>query len=200
VKHTAQALAPAVALAAALTTLTALATLGAGPAQAAVSAQAPAQAPAQAAAAQASGIPRFPVPAPYGTSFQPDPHHDFTKHISSRHDGILRGLVTSYSGGSAGVAEYVPIRWKKGGLNDGHFVTPPEGDATAYASPVWSKALLYATVNCTGTPELKVDKRGLGLAKCSHKDLVAWLRRGGTPALITVYKGRIVRIQEIYHP
>ena len=147
--------------------------------------------------AGAAAIPHFKPPKVYGTHFQSDPHHDFTKHISPRHDGILRGWVVNYS--KSGVAEYKPIRWVKGKPGvDGFFTDPPEGDVTAYASKVSSKAVLYSVSNCdpAGTKPT-VDRHGLGAKRCSRKALLKHLKTGHIASLITIYHGRIVKIQEI---
>ncbi len=98
-----------------------------------------------AAAADAAAIPKFKQPKVFGTSFQTDPNHDFSKGISTRHDGILRGWVTHYK---AGVAEYTPIKWVKSHDAQGHFVGPPEGDVTAYASPISAKVKFYSAYGC----------------------------------------------------
>src|SRR5262245_18778191 len=41
--------------------------------------------------AGATAVPHFKLPKVYGTTYQTDAKHDFTKVISPRHDGILRG-------------------------------------------------------------------------------------------------------------
>jgi hypothetical protein len=146
--------------------------------------------------AGAASIPHYKLPKVYGTTFQADPKHDFTKHISPRHDGILRGWVVFYHGG---VAEYQPIKWVPGKPgNDGFFAGPPEGDVTAYASRVSAKAVLYSVSNChPGGSKVTIDKRGLGTKACSHKALLKHLKTGHVSAMITVYHGQIVKIQEI---
>ncbi|MDF2708669.1 MAG: hypothetical protein K0R62_4321 [Nonomuraea muscovyensis] len=140
--------------------------------------------------------PGYKAPKIFGTTFQKDPKHDFTKRIHSRHDGILRGRITHVRGG---VAEYEPIRWKKGTHTEGRFVGPPEGDVMAYASRV-SRGLVYlSALGCgkVGT-DLTVDRgTGLGAKRCSRSIVAKRLER---PALITVHKGAIVKIQEIYTP
>ncbi|WP_248960031.1 hypothetical protein [Sphaerisporangium perillae] len=153
---------------------------------------------AGAVAADAAAIPEFKQPKLFGTSFQADPHHDFTKRISTRHDGILRGWVTYYK---AGVAEYTPIKWVKDktGNTEGWFTGPPEGDATAYASPVSSKLAYYGATACKGT-DVTVNRQGLGNKRCSRKATISLLKAGRHPGLITVYKGKIVKFQEIYTP
>jgi hypothetical protein len=152
-----------------------------------------------ATSASAATVPHFKMPKVYGTTFQADPKHDFTKHISPRHDGILRGWVTFYHGG---VAEYEPIRWVPGKADqDGFFAGPAEGDVRAYASKVSPKAVLYSVSNCNpaGT-KLTIDNRGLGTKACSRKALLAHLKTGHVASMITVYHGRIVKIQEISTP
>ncbi|WP_203984326.1 hypothetical protein [Sphaerisporangium rufum] len=148
--------------------------------------------------AGAAAVPKFKEPAIFGTSFQADPHHDFTRGISSRHDGILRGWVTHYR---AGVAEYTPIKWVKdrSGNTEGWFTGPKQGDVMAYASRVSPKLAYYSALACTGS-KLTVDRRGLGARRCSAKAATALLKRGHRPGLITVYRGKIVKFQEIYTP
>ncbi|MFF4127867.1 hypothetical protein ACFYYP_30440 [Microbispora rosea] len=148
--------------------------------------------------AGATAMPKFATPKPYGTSFQSDPRHDFTKHISPRHDGILRGWVTYYR---SGVAEYAPIRWAKDktGHTEGHFEGPPEGDVTAYASPVAKNVVFYSATGCKGTT-VTVKSGGLGAKRCSRSVLISRMKAKHHPALITVYRGAIVKVQEIYTP
>ncbi|MEU8176944.1 hypothetical protein AB0C14_29060 [Microbispora hainanensis] len=148
--------------------------------------------------ADAAATPKFATPKPYGTSFQTDPRHDFTKHISPRHDGILRGWVTYYR---SGVAEYEPIRWVKDktGHTEGHFEGPPEGDVTAYASRVAKNVLFYSATGCKGTT-VTVKSGGLGSKRCSRTELIRRMKRTHRPALITVRRGVIVKVQEIYTP
>ncbi|MFI7133195.1 hypothetical protein ACIBQ1_46490 [Nonomuraea sp. NPDC050153] len=159
-------------------------------------------APAAAGAAGASSVsaaaafPKFKAPKPFGTSFQADPKHDFTKGIHSRHDGVLRGWITEIRGD---VAEYEPIKWKKGTETEGYFVAPPEGDVMAYASPV-AKDVVYLSAFGCGKSEgdMTVNRKtGLGNKRCSRSVL---MKRDGKAALITVYKGKIVQVQEIYTP
>ncbi|MFG3438712.1 hypothetical protein ACGF0J_15815 [Nonomuraea sp. NPDC047897] len=135
------------------------------------------------------------APKIFGTTFQADPGHDFTQRIRSRRDGILRGRVTHVRGG---VAEYEPIRWKRGTRTEGRFVGPPEGDVMAYASRL-SRGLVYlSALGCgkAGT-DLTVDRAGLGVKRCPRSIVAERLRR---PALITVRGGAVVKIQEIYTP
>ncbi|NUW41766.1 hypothetical protein [Nonomuraea rhodomycinica] len=151
------------------------------------------------AAAPARPIPAFKAPKIFGTSFQPDPKHDFTKGIHSRHDGILRGWITSIRGG---VAEYEPIRWKKGTQTEGYFVGPPEGDVTAYASPVAKDVVYLSAFGCKTTMSQMTVSRstGLGAKRCDRSVLLKRHKKQGQPSLITVYKGEIVKVQEIYTP
>ncbi|WP_101786985.1 hypothetical protein [Nonomuraea indica] len=139
--------------------------------------------------------PEHRLPKIFGTTFQQDPGHDFTKRIRSRHDGVLRGWVTHVSGG---VAEYEPIRWKKGTHTEGRFVGPPEGEVMAYASRLSSRLVYLSALGCgrVGT-SLTVDRRGLGVKRCPRSLVAKRLQR---PAMITVREGAIVRIQEIYTP
>lgn len=150
------------------------------------------------ATADAATTPRFPMPKPYGTTFQKDPGHDFTKRIHSRRDGILRGWVTFYDA-EHGAAEYEPIKWVKPRKGAGYFVDPPEGHVAAYRSRISDKAVLYSVRNCDST-KATADRRGLGTKRCSRKGLIAHLKAGKRPAMITVYRGKIVKIQEIRRP
>ncbi|MBG0816768.1 hypothetical protein [Planomonospora sp. ID82291] len=150
-------------------------------------------------AAQAAAVPDFPDPKVFGTSFQRDPGHDFTKRVSSRKDGVLRGWIT-YVG--AGHVEYEPIRWKNAEHVEGYFVGPPEGDATAYASPV-AKNVVYLSAFGCGTARAGTTvsaKTGLGVKRCSRKALLADAKKHRMPGLITVHKGKIVKFREIYTP
>ncbi|MBB4699247.1 hypothetical protein [Sphaerisporangium siamense] len=149
--------------------------------------------------ADAATIPKFTPPKVFGTTFQPDPHHDFTKHISPRHDGVLRGWVTHYR---AGVAEYKPIKWVKdrSGNTEGWFTGPPEGDVRVYASPVSSKVAFYSALGCRKQSEPTVNRQSVGDKRCARDVLVSRMKAYPRPALITVYKGKIVKFQEIYTP
>ncbi|MEW1847943.1 hypothetical protein AB0392_59150 [Nonomuraea angiospora] len=163
-----------------------------------VAAHAAHAAPAAAGASSgyAAAFPKFKAPKPFGTTLQSDPKHDFTKGIHSRHDGILRGRITEIRGD---VAEYEPIKWKKGTETEGYFVGPPEGDVTAYASPV-AKDVVYLSAFGCGKSEagMTVNRNtGLGNKRCPRSVL---MKRDGKPALITVYKGKIVQLQEIWTP
>jgi hypothetical protein len=152
-----------------------------------------------AANADTSAFPKFKAPKVFGTTFQSDPTHDFTKHISSRHDGILRGKIVHISGNTA---EYVPIKWKKGTVTEGQFLTPPEGDVTAYSSPISKNVVFLSAYGCkVGQGELTLGKKdGLGVKRCSRTVLVKRHKKLSNPSLITVYKGQIVQVQEIYTP
>ncbi|GAA2877281.1 hypothetical protein GCM10010517_38720 [Streptosporangium fragile] len=163
------------------------------PAAAALSAVLVAAVPAQAAA-----IPGFPVPKVYGTAFQPDPGHDFTKGLRPRKDGVLRGWITHVDSGRV---EYEPIRWVKGRKTKGYFVGPPEGDVTAYASPVAETVVFLSAAGCSGRRSATtVNEKGLGVKRCSRKELLSRAAKAERPALITVYRGEIVKLQEIYTP
>ncbi|MFI6736460.1 hypothetical protein ACIBI9_26340 [Nonomuraea sp. NPDC050451] len=155
-----------------------------------------APAAAGASSGYAAAFPKFKAPKPFGTSFQADPKHDFTKGIHSRHDGILRGRITEIRGD---VAEYEPIKWKKGTETEGYFVSPPEGDAMAYASPVAKDVVYLSAVGCAKSEGAMTINRstGLGNKRCPRSVL---MKRDGKPALITVYKGKIVQVQEIWTP
>ncbi|MEV4218380.1 hypothetical protein [Nonomuraea sp. NPDC049725] len=149
-------------------------------------------------AADAAAYPKYTTPKIFGTTFQADPGHDFTKRIRSRHNGILRGWITHVRGS---VAEYEPIRWKKGGVTEGRFVGPPEGDVTAYASPIAGNVVFLSAVGCgSAMTKLTVDRRGLGAKRCSRADLIKRAKRYERPALITVHQGKIVKVQEIFTP
>ncbi|MGI5289647.1 hypothetical protein ACQEVF_40785 [Nonomuraea polychroma] len=152
-----------------------------------------------AAHAAATAYPDYKAPKTFGTSFQPDPEHDFTKGIHSRHNGILRGWITDVRGGAA---EYEPIKWKKGTHTEGRFVGPPEGDAMAYASPIAKDVLFLSAYGCKSSMgDLTVSRKtGLGGKKCSRATLIKRYGRTPVPALITVHKGRIVKVQEIFTP
>ncbi|MEV5407892.1 hypothetical protein AB0K60_03495 [Thermopolyspora sp. NPDC052614] len=145
------------------------------------------------AVADSASRPRFPMPEPYGTTFQKDPQHDFSKRIRPRHDGILRGWVYAYDA-KEHTAEYAPIKWVK---RTKAFVAPGEYDVMRYSSRVSPKAVLYSARDCDST-KVTVDSRGLGTKKCGKSALLAHLRAGERPAMITVYRGEIVKIQEIY--
>jgi hypothetical protein len=149
--------------------------------------------------AAASAAPEFKMPKVYGTTFQADPGHDFTKGIKPRRDGILRGWITHYQGG---VAEYQPIKWVRGKHgDDGRFAGPPEYVVMSYASKISGKAALYSKSGCKPVGHtVTVDKRGLGTKRCSRKTLVSHLKTGRIPAMITVHRGQIIKIQEINHP
>ncbi|WP_271218300.1 hypothetical protein [Streptosporangium carneum] len=148
--------------------------------------------------AEAAAIPDFPAPKTFGTTFQSDPGHDFTKHISSRKDGILRGWIVHVSPHDA---EYTPIKWVKDKYSEGHFVGPPEGDVTAYASPVARNVVFLSAFGCSANLNgFTVDKKGLGAKRCSRKVLLTRAAKFQRPSLITVYRGQIVKVQEIYTP
>ncbi|MFI6297366.1 hypothetical protein ACIBEJ_37635 [Nonomuraea sp. NPDC050790] len=149
--------------------------------------------------ATAGAIPKFKAPKIFGTTFQADPGHDFTKGVHSRRDGILRGWITHVSGDKA---EYEPIKWKKGTHTEGHFVGPPEGDVMAYASPIAKNVTYLSAFGCKASMQnMTVNRRtGLGNKSCSRPVLVKRAKQYERPALITVYKGKIVRVQEIYTP
>lgn len=149
------------------------------------------------AAAEATAIPKFKMPKVFGTKFQPDPKHDF-RRLTSRHDGILRGWVTRYANGRA---VYVPIRWVKDKYTEGYFVEPPKG-RMRYMSRVAPNAKLYSALNCNpfSAARPSVDRRGLGDKLCSRKFRDSYLRKGRVPSMITIYRGRIVKIQEIFRP
>ncbi|ACZ88604.1 hypothetical protein Sros_5869 [Streptosporangium roseum DSM 43021] len=148
--------------------------------------------------ADAAAIPGFPVPKIFGTAFQPDPGHDFTKRISSRKDGVLRGWITHVAPGQV---EYEPIKWVKDKYSEGHFVGPADGDVAAYASPVAKNVVFLSALGCSATlAGFTVNKQGLGSKRCSRTALLTRAKKYQRPSLITVYRGEIVKLQEIYTP
>ncbi|MEU0569356.1 hypothetical protein ABZ297_28825 [Nonomuraea sp. NPDC005983] len=151
------------------------------------------------ASASAAPFPKYKAPKPFGTTFQADPKHDFSKHISSRHDGILRGWITHVGGSEA---EYTPIKWKKGTQTEGGFVGPSEGDLMAYSSQIAKDVVFLSAYGCSSSMAgITVTRNtGLGSKRCSRTELIRRHADHRQPALITVYKGRIVQVQEIYTP
>ncbi|MFI7422277.1 hypothetical protein [Nonomuraea sp. NPDC049684] len=151
------------------------------------------------ATATASKYPAYKKPAIFGTSFQADPGHDFTKGIHSRHNGILRGWITDVRDG---VAEYEPIKWKRSKTTEGYFVGPPEGDVTAYASPIAKDVVFLSAYGCKPVmAAMTVDRNtGLGAKRCPASVLVKRHDKQRQPSLITVHQGKIVKVQEIYTP
>ncbi|MEV0590814.1 hypothetical protein [Nonomuraea cavernae] len=151
------------------------------------------------AADAATGIPRYKAPKIFGTTFQADPKHDFTKRIHSRHDGILRGRIIGVYGG---FAEYEPIKWKRDTHTEGYFVGPPEGDVRAYSSPIAKNVVYLSAFGCgRSTSGMTVNRAtGLGNKRCSRAVLLKRVKNEGRPSLITVHKSKIVRVQEIYTP
>ncbi|MGI5272026.1 hypothetical protein ACQEUU_22920 [Nonomuraea sp. CA-218870] len=151
-------------------------------------------------AAEAAPLPRHKAPKVFGTTFQADPGHDFTRSPHPRRDGVLRGWITHVRGD--GVAEYEPIRWRKGKVTEGRFVGPPEGDVRVYASPIAKDVVFLSALGCgQRMTAVTADRRtGLGDRRCPRADLVERARDGERPALITVRKGRIVKVQEIFTP
>ncbi|MFD0885828.1 hypothetical protein ACFQ08_14860 [Streptosporangium algeriense] len=148
--------------------------------------------------AEAAAIPNFPAPKIFGTTFQSDPGHDFTKRISPRKDGILRGWITHVSRFEV---EYEPIKWVKDKHTEGYFVGPPEGHVTAYASPVAKNVVFLSAFGCSSKMSgITVGKGGLGAKRCSRKVLLSRVKKSQRPSLITVYRGQIVKVQEIYTP
>ncbi|MDP9867513.1 MULTISPECIES: hypothetical protein [Streptosporangium] len=148
--------------------------------------------------AEAATVPDFPVPKIFGTTFQADPGHDFTKRISPRKDGILRGWITHVS---TGQVEYTPIKWVKDKYTEGHFVGPSEGHVAAYASPVAKKVVFLSAFGCSADlAGFTVNRQGLGAKRCSRATLLARVKEYRRPSLITVYRGEIVKLQEIYTP
>ncbi|MEU4549001.1 hypothetical protein [Nonomuraea dietziae] len=153
-----------------------------------------------AAQAEAGAIPKYKAPQIFGTTFQADPGHDFTKGLHSRRNGILRGWITAVR--SDGTAEYEPIKWKRDKHTEGYFVGPAEGDVTAYASPIAKKVVFLSASGCGGSGMgMTVDRRtGLGDKSCSRSTLIKRAKVGQRASLITVHKGEIVKVQEIFTP
>lgn len=158
-----------------------------------------ATAAAASAAPASEAFPKYKAPKPFGTTFQADPKHDFTKGIHSRRNGILRGWIVAVNGAKA---EYKPIKWKKGGETEGYFVGPPEGDVRAYASPVAKNVIFLSAYGCkSDMAAMTVDRAtGLGSKRCSRAALLKRHGRTHVASLITVHKGQIVQVQEIWHP
>ncbi|TMR95904.1 hypothetical protein EJK15_26440 [Nonomuraea basaltis] len=151
-----------------------------------------------AAQAATTAYPKYKAPKIFGTTFQADPEHDFTKGIHSRRNGILRGRITGVRGT---VAEYEPIKWKKGTETEGYFVGPPEGDVMAYASPIAKDVVFLSADGCGAATSATIDRKtGLGNKRCSKAVLIKRHDRRQQPSLITVHKGKIVKVQEIYVP
>ncbi|WP_240197544.1 hypothetical protein [Nonomuraea lactucae] len=148
------------------------------------------------ASASTAAYPKYKAPKTFGTSFQPDPTHDFTKGIHTRHNGILRGWITHLRGG---VAEYEPIKFKTGTRTEGHFVGPREGDVMAYASRLSPRLTYLSATGCkpAGTVLTTDRKSSVGVKRCPRSILAKRLER---PALITVHGGQIVKVQEIFTP
>ncbi|WP_406674643.1 hypothetical protein WBK31_09340 [Nonomuraea sp. N2-4H] len=144
-------------------------------------------------------IPKFKAPKIFGTTFQSDPKHDFTKGIHSRRNGILRGRITHIRGN---VAEYEPVKWKPAKHTEGYFVGPPEGNVMAYASPIAKDVIYLSAFGCKSSMgELTTTRNSsLGSKRCSRSTLIKRHRRTPIPSLITVYKGKIVKVQEIFTP
>ncbi|WP_406313958.1 hypothetical protein OHA77_37705 [Streptosporangium sp. NBC_01639] len=148
--------------------------------------------------AEAAAVPDFPAPKIFGTTFQTDLGHDFTKRISPRKDGVLRGWITHVSSGQV---EYEPIKWRRAKYTEGYFVGPPEGDGTAYASPVAENVVFLSAFGCSAKmTDTTVNRQGLGAGRCSRSSLLTRVKKLRRPALITVYRGAIVKVQEIYTP
>lgn len=147
-------------------------------------------------AATAGHIPHYRMPKVYGTSFQADPKHDFTRHLTPRHNGILRGRITYVRG--KGVAEYVPVKWVRDRHTEGHFVGPKEGDVTAYAAPI-AKDVVFLSITGCRDRGLTV-KRSLGTKRCSRALLIKRAEKGARPSLIWTVRGKIVKVVEIYTP
>ncbi|MDF5753851.1 hypothetical protein [Spongiactinospora sp. TRM90649] len=150
------------------------------------------------ASASAAAIPPYEKPKVFGTKFQPDPGHDFSKRLHPRRNGILRGWITDLRGN---VAEYEPIRWKLGKDGRGRFVGPPEYDVMAYSSRLSSNVRFLSAYGCKVAPTGATENHNgsLGAKRCARDVLVKRTKKHGPrPALITVYRGEIVKVQEIF--
>ncbi|GAA0444930.1 hypothetical protein Acor_60950 [Acrocarpospora corrugata] len=125
-----------------------------------------------------------------GAKFQFDPGHDFTKRISPSADGILRGRFVTMKDGDT--AEYVPVRW-----DGGTYVTPAEGDGTAYAATLAPGVVYLSATGCTGNDQT-INDDALGTQRCSRARLAEHARDGRLTAMITVTNGQVTKVVEIY--
>lgn len=139
------------------------------------------------------------APPIFGTVFQSDPGHDFTRGISPSRDGIVRGELRTMQ--AADVAEYVPVKWVKdvSGATAGHFEGPQEGDVMAFAAPFAKKVDFRSAVGCDGK-DVTINGDGVGTERCSRDTLISRSDKGGLFALITVKAGQIIKVVQIYTP
>jgi len=136
-------------------------------------------------------------PPIFGTTFQTDPGHDFSKGVSPSRDGIVRGRLRTML--DADVAEYVPVRWVENPTGRGRFEEPPEGDATVFAAPIHPGVVFLSAYGCTGGDQT-INDRYVGTEPCSRDQLISRIENSELYALITVSGARIVKVVEIYTP
>ncbi|WP_405085584.1 hypothetical protein [Microbispora sp. NBC_01389] len=139
------------------------------------------------------------TPGVFGETFQSDPGHDFTKGLSPSRDGVLRGQLVTMQ--DENVAEYRPIKFvpEVGGSTNGHFEGPPEGDVMAFAAPLAKDVEFLSAVGCKGNDQT-INSRYVGTQRCSRDKLILRADAGDLRALITVRRGQIVKVVEIYAP
>jgi hypothetical protein len=139
------------------------------------------------------------TPPIFGTVFQSDPGHDFTRGISPSRDGIVRAELRTMQ--AEDVVEYVPVKWVKdtNGQTAGHFEGPPEGDVTAWAAPFAKNVVFLSALGCKGG-DVTIDGKGLGTERCSRDRLISQADESGLFALVTVKRSQIVKVVQIYTP
>ncbi|WP_182880678.1 hypothetical protein [Microbispora sp. H10949] len=139
------------------------------------------------------------TPDVFGETFQSDPGHDFTKGLSPSRDGVLRAQLVTMQ--DENVAEYRPIRFvpEVGGSTNGHFEGPPEGDVMAFAAPLAKGVVFLSAVGCKGDDQT-INSRYVGTQRCPRDKLILRADAGDLRALITVQRGQIVKVVEIYAP
>ncbi len=139
------------------------------------------------------------TPPIFGTVFQSDPGHDFTRGISPSRDGIVRGELRTMQ--AEDVVEYVPVKWVKdtNGKTAGHYEGPPEGDAMAWAAPIAKNVVFLSAYGCDGKDQT-INGDGVGTERCSRDKLISRADDGGLFALITVKGSQIVKVVQIYTP
>jgi len=130
-------------------------------------------------------------PPIFGTQFQADPGHDFTRGISPSRDGVVRAELRTMQ--DANVVEYVPVKWVKD-----HFEAPPEGDAVAYAAPISSSVDFRSAIGCGRTEDQTINVDYLGTEHCSRDRLISRAVKGRLYALVTIKSGRVQKVVEIY--
>jgi hypothetical protein len=72
----------------------------------------------------------------------------------------------------------------------------------AYSSPIAKNVVFLSAFGCkVAEGELTIGKKdALGAKSCSRSILIKRHKSAAHPSLITVYKGQIVKVQEIYTP